>query len=161
MADLLELAADLPERAVEPGEASLRAGERTGAVFIVVEGENEVRRGDVLLAVEDTPGICMGEMSMLLDQPHHATVVARTTGRVRVAADGLAFLRRDPEILVDVAKVLAHRLDLVNAYLVDLQEQYGGSAGHLGLVHEVVAGLASSRPGQIETGSEREPNPEY
>jgi hypothetical protein len=87
--------------------------------------------------------------------------VARTEVTVREAADARALLASDPRIGTAIATVLAHRLDLLNAYLADVLRQYGSSSGHLGLLHEVLADLSTSKPESIETGSEREPDPLY
>ena len=50
---------------------------------------------------------------------------------------------------------------MVNGYLADIKAQYGGTAGHLGLIHEVLADLTTSKPSTMELGSEREPDPLY
>jgi CRP/FNR family transcriptional regulator, cyclic AMP receptor protein len=161
MADLLTLTAGLPERSVAEGEAIIVAGGRSPALFVVVDGTFEVRHGDVLLAVVDEPGSCLGELSVLLDQPHHATVVARRPSVVRVAEDGAGFLRENGAAGLVVAEILAYRLDVLNGYLADIKAQYAASSGHLGLIHDVLADLASSKPQRIELGSEREPDPRY
>ena len=161
MHDLLALTADLPSRHAAAGEELLHEGGRSGSLLILVAGEVEVRRGDVTLAVVGEPGACLGEISVLLDRAHGATVVARTDVEVREAADAMALLTSDPRIGIAVAAVLAHRIDVLNAYLSDVLHQYGGAGGHLSLLHDVLADLATSRPQPIETGSAREPDPLY
>jgi CRP-like cAMP-binding protein len=161
MLDLLALTADLPTRAVSAGETLLVEGGRSGSLIILVAGEVEVCRGDVTLAVVDEPGACLGEISVLLDRPHGATVIARTDVVVREAPDAMELLTSDPRIGIAVAAVLAHRIDVLNAYLSDVLHQYGGAGGHLSLLHDVLADLATARPQAIETGSAREPDPLY
>ena len=161
MPDLLSLTAELPERAVAAGEELIVEGRRTDALYIVVSGAFEVRHGDFVLALVDQPGTCLGELSVLLQQPHHATVVASVSSRVRVAEHGSEFLRGNADAALLVATILAYRLDVVNGYLADIKAQYGGTAGHLGLIHEVLADLATSKPHAMELGSEREPDPLY
>jgi CRP-like cAMP-binding protein len=160
MADLLDLASDLPERVIPAGESLLVEGTTTGTLFVLVDGAVEVRRGDAVLAVVAHPGECLGEISALLGRPHGATVVALVPSRVRVAPDGAAFLQR-PDVARHIATGLAHRLETLNAYLVDVREQYAGAEGHLGLVHEVLADLASGPRRDVDVGSEREPDPRY
>ncbi len=161
MVDLLALTADLPVRHAAPGEALLVEGTRSGTLFVLVEGEVEVRLGDVVLAVVDEPGACLGEISVLLDRAHAATVVARTAVVVREAGDAQALLASDPRFGTAIATILAHRLDILNAYLADVLRQYGGGGGHLSLLHDVLADLSSSRPTDVQTGSDREPDPLY
>ena len=161
MPDLLSLTAALPERAIAAGEAIIVEGGRTDALYIVVSGAFEVRHNDLVLAVVDQPGTCLGELSVLLEQPHHATVVASIPSRVRVAEHGSELLSGNAEVALLVATIHAYRLDVVNGYLADIKVQYSDTAGHLGLIHEVLADLATSRPHAMELGSEREPDPLY
>jgi CRP/FNR family transcriptional regulator, cyclic AMP receptor protein len=161
MPDLLALSTQLPEREVATGEAIIVEGQRAPTLFIVVDGAFEVRHGDVVLASVDAPGSCLGELSVLLDQAPHATVVATRPSRVRVADDAVAFLHSDARVALVVATILAYRLDVVNGYLADIKAQYAETPGHLGVIHEVLADLASSKPQKLEFGSEREPEPRY
>ena len=161
VADLLALTAARADRAVLPGEVLMTEGDSSTALLVVVEGAFEVRKGEAVLAVVDQPGACLGELSVLLGQPHHATVVARSAGRVRDVEDGAAFLHAEPGAALLVARILAHRLDVVNSYLGDLRAQYADTGGHLGLVHQVLADLAAQPHRAVELGSEREPDPRY
>jgi len=49
----------------------------------------------------------------------------------------------------------------VNHYLADLQQQYRDVDGGLGLVGDVLVGLATHPGDDLEPGSEREPHPLY
>ena len=90
-----------------------------------------------------------------------STVVASVPSRVRVAEHGSELLRGNAEVTLLVATILAYRLDVLNGYLADIKAQYSDTAGHLGLIHEVLADLATSKPHAMELGSEREPDPLY
>ena len=85
-------------------------GGRTDSLYVVVSGAfAQVRHGDVVLALVMEPGSCLGELSVLLEQPHHATVVASVPSRVRVAEQGSEFLRGNAEAALLVATILAYR----------------------------------------------------
>ena len=64
------------QRAVPAGTLVLHEGSKTGHLFVLIEGRLEVVKGDTVVAVLTEPGAMLGEMSVLLDQPHTATVRA-------------------------------------------------------------------------------------
>ena len=47
MREILGLCSAMPERAIPAGESILREGDRTGVLFILIEGAVEVLKGDV------------------------------------------------------------------------------------------------------------------
>ena len=142
MREVLDHCGDCPKRLLEPGEILMREGERSGRIFILIEGRVEVYRGDVEIALVDEPGAVFGEMSVLLDQPHTASVRADGAALVHVLEDAEAFLARHPGLTLPVAKLLARRLDNVTTYLVDLKRQFGDREDHLGMVDEVLEALS-------------------
>lgn len=161
MEHLLTLTAGLPEITVGAGDVVLHEGGSTGHLYVLVEGRLVVRKADEDFIVIDAPGACVGEMGVLLGRPHTATVVATAPTRLRVIEDAAAALDDDPATLHAVATLLARRLDLVNQYVADLQEQYRDVDGGLGMVGEVLRTLASHHGDLVEPGSEREPDPLY
>ena len=73
------------ERDVSAGTLVLHEGSKTGHLFVLIEGRLEVVKGDAVVAVLTEPGAVLGEMSVLLDQPHTATVRAASEfGDLRV-----------------------------------------------------------------------------
>ena len=64
------------KREVPAGTLILHEGGKTGHLFVLLEGRLEVVKGDSVVAVLIEPGAVLGEMSVLLDQPHTATVRA-------------------------------------------------------------------------------------
>ena len=100
-----------------------------------------VSKAGVAINSVSRPGAAIGEISLLLDSPYSATVVASAPSIVRFAADGRAFLMSDPAITRVIAAGLAERLNFVTTYLVDLKHQYGDSPG-LAMVSEVLGHLA-------------------
>jgi CRP-like cAMP-binding protein len=141
MATLLERYTSLPERHVETGEQILREGGRTGTLFILAEGAVEVVKSGVQVAIVSEPGAFFGELSLLLDAPHMASVIALAPSRFYVVENADAFLRSHPDVMLGVSRLLAKRLHLVTTYLVDLKKQFEASEDHLGMVDEVLESL--------------------
>jgi CRP-like cAMP-binding protein len=152
--------ADAGSRAVVPaGTVLLSEGTKSGRLYVLAEGSIEVVRGNVQVAVVNEPGSFFGEMSVLLDLPHTATVRTLSPATVHAFDDADAFLRSEPEIALTVARMLAQRLNAATTYLVDLKRQYAGSSNHLGMVSEVLAGLLNIQEPEFTPGSDRQPGP--
>lgn len=161
MLDLLERCADLPRASFAPGELLVEDGVQHSRIYVLIDGELEIRKGGVKISTIAQPGACIGEVGLLLGTPATATVVAASPVTVHVAEDGAALLRTDPEFTFIVARMLAQRLDLVTSFLADLRQQYGGESGSLAVVDTVLASLAQ-RPGATAApGSRRDPEPLY
>ena len=85
MASILDKCAGVPRKDFAPGTVLLSEGETSGRLYILAEGSVEVLRGDTQVAVIGDAGSVFGEMSVLLNRPHTATVRARSpVVRVRV-----------------------------------------------------------------------------
>lgn len=154
--DVLALCAGLPQRGFAAGTELLAEGKRTGQMLVLVEGCVEIRRGGTALATVAEPGAFLGEMAALLDVGHTASVVATAPTQVYVIEDATEAIRRSPELLLAVARLLAGRVNAMTTYLADLARQYGDDSGHLGLVHTVLGELTGVQPLKEEKGSQRE-----
>lgn len=156
---VLEYCKHLPLRNFASGDVVIHQGTRSGLLFLLVSGSVEILKGDVRVSVISEPGAFLGEMSVLLDKPHMATVRALepTTFHVSDAPD--AFLRSDNEIALDLARMLAGKLNLVTSYLADLKHQYADSGDHLSMVDEVLEGLLNFQGPKVVAGSDRCPEP--
>lgn len=160
MDELLQRTADLPEISLAAGDTVMREGESGDGLWILVSGSLQVRKDGVLINSINRPGAAIGEISLLLDSPYSATVVASEPSIVRYATDGRAFLMSDPVVIRWIAAGLAERLNFVTTYLADLKHQYGDSPG-LAMVSEVLGQLAHRQGPPARPGSAREPNPDY
>jgi CRP-like cAMP-binding protein len=145
---------------VPAGTVLLAEGGKSGRIFVLAEGTVEVARGDTRVALVSEPGAIFGEMSVLLDSAHTATVRALDDAAVYEFADAATFLKSDPETTLAVAKLLAQRLYSATSYLVDLKRQYAGQSNHLGMVSDVLASLINQPPGDFTPGSDRIPDPQ-
>jgi CRP-like cAMP-binding protein len=160
MADMLEVcAARTPERTIATGATILMDGERAGVLYVLIEGEVAVLKGDYQLHLISTPGAVFGEISVLLDAPHTATVKTTVPSRFYVIENPREFLTSEPRVAIGIATLLAERLDLMTSYLVDLKRQYAGSDEHFGMIDEVLGTLSHAQHEGHEPGSERDPDP--
>jgi CRP-like cAMP-binding protein len=157
---LLALTADLPEVSYAPGDVVIEQGTRTGSIWILVSGAVDVRRGDQHISTVDTAGASFGDISILLDQPHGAGVVAARPTVMRHAADGAALFDQHAGFARLVAASLARRLDSLTIYLADLQRQYGTAPG-LSMVADVLRHISQQSGDDVRPVSSREPDPEF
>lgn len=141
MADILDYCSDLNEVRFKPGQDMLPEGERLGKLLVLIDGQVEVIRERTQVTHVDEPGSIFGEMSVLLDMPHSATVKALSAVRAYEIPDALTFLDGHPEMSLHIATILARRLYYTTSYLVDLQQQAAGKRQDLDLVDEILASL--------------------
>lgn len=159
MSDLRQACASYPEVTFETGSELLAEGKKTGRLYVLTDGEVAIMRNGMEIAVVDKPGAILGELSLLLDQPHNASVVARRQTRARLIEDGAGFLRSTPEVIYQVARVLALRLHLLTTYLGDLKQQFADKGDdHFAMVDVIIACMTQQhdQPG-FRLGSDREP----
>ena len=100
----------LAEETFEPGDVVMREGDVESWLFLVVEGELEVKRLDRQVTVG--PGTVVGELAVLDPQPRSATVTALTpvlAFRLGKEAFDEVLLTR-PEVARGVIVELARRL---------------------------------------------------
>lgn len=154
--DLFPLGEHSSKITVAAGAVLLAEGTKSGRVYVLEEGTLEVARGETQVALVSERGSIFGEMSLLLDSPHTASVRAATPVVVYEFSDGAAFLKSDPETTLVIARLLAQRLQAATTYLVDLKRQYAGHGNHLAMVSDVLASLINQRPGEFLAGSERQ-----
>ena len=141
MADILEYCQGLHQVSFKPGAVILPEGEQIGRLFVLIEGEVEVIRERTQVTHVDEPGSIFGEMAVLLDMPHTATVKALSSVRAYEIPDALTFLDSRPEFSLHIATMLARRLYYTTSYLVDLQQQATGKRQDLDLVDQILATL--------------------
>ncbi len=158
--DLLTLTAHLPEIELAAGDIVVHEGGSGRALWVLVSGALEVRKGTVSVNRITRPGASIGEISLLLDTVYSATVLATEPSILRHAADGHALLARDPAVARLIAVGLAERLNFVTTYLADLKHQYGDAPG-LSMVNDVLARLAHRQAPAARPGSVRDPDPDY
>jgi CRP/FNR family cyclic AMP-dependent transcriptional regulator len=157
MRTILSFCEGLPEKTYAPGDLLFVEGGKDGRLLILIEGEVAVTRGGVEVNVTSEPGAILGEVSVLLDIPHTASVTATTPLRVRVAEDGVRFLQQHQDVAYQLARLLAQRLHGITGYLVDLKRQFQGN-DHLAMLDQVLGSLLHQQAEESLPGSERDPS---
>jgi len=139
--EILASTSGCPRRVFSSGVVLLEEGKRAGVLYFLESGTVEILKQGHRIASVSQPGAVFGEVSVLLEQAHMATVRAGTEIVCRVVENPRDFLETHPEISVHLAALLARRLNAVTTYLVDLKRQYEGREDHLGMVDEVLESL--------------------
>jgi len=159
MRDILEYCIGGVKRSVAAGSEVLHEGGRTGHLYVLIEGRLEVVKGDAVVAAITEPGAVLGEMSVLLGQPHTATVRACSDAVIYEFEDAASFLQQEPGVALLIARMLAQRLNAANTYLADLKRQYAGHGTHLAMVGEVLQSMINLPPSEVSPGSDRQSDP--
>ena len=159
MRDILDYCIGGARRNVGAGTEVLHEGGRTGHLYVLIEGRLEVVKGDTVVATMTEPGAVVGEMSVLLDTPHTATVRAAADSVIYEIDDAASFLRQQPALALMIARMLAQRLNVATTYLADLNRQYGGHGNHLAMVGDVLQSMINLPPTQVSPGSDRQSDP--
>jgi CRP/FNR family transcriptional regulator, cyclic AMP receptor protein len=159
MREFLEHCHDCPKRRLAAGDVLIEEQGRSGQLFVLAEGMLEVYRGEVEIALIDEPGALFGEMAVLLDRPHTASVRAASEAVVHVIEDAEAFLADRPALAMPIARLLARRLQNVTSYLVDLKRQFADRSDHLGMVDEVLESLSHEQGEGFLPADELPPEP--
>jgi CRP/FNR family cyclic AMP-dependent transcriptional regulator len=133
-------------------------GGRDKLIYVLIEGGVDIYKGDILVSSQSDPGAIYGELAILMDVPHTATVKASTQCRTYVVEDANAFLRSHPDLAFQLASLLARKLNSITTYLADLKHQFEDRDDHLGMVDEVLASLLHEQVEELEPGSVRYPD---
>jgi CRP-like cAMP-binding protein len=146
MERILELCEGMETVSFSAGDVMFPEGGKTGCLYFLISGGVEVIKGETPITVIREPGSILGEVSMLLDQPHPASVEVIEDTICYVTRGGRDFLVAHPKIALAVAELLATRLKGMIGYLGDLKAQYEDRKDHLGMVDELLLNLAHRTP---------------
>ncbi|MEZ2147813.1 cyclic nucleotide-binding domain-containing protein [Bradyrhizobium sp. DN5] len=127
------------ERQVKAGTVVITEGGTSGHLYVLMQGKLEVLKGEMVVATVTEPGAVLGEMSVLLGQPHTATVRACSDVVIYEFEDAASLLEQQPGMALLIAKMLAQRLNAANTYLADLKRQYADHGSHSAMVGEVLS----------------------
>jgi CRP/FNR family cyclic AMP-dependent transcriptional regulator len=147
LASILEYCDGAAQLAFDAGAELLSEGRKTNRLYVLIEGAVGISRDGVEVAQVSEPGAIFGEMSLLLDLPHTATVKALTAGRAYELEDAKTFLRSRPDTALFLAELLAERLNEATTTLVDLKQQFQAHAERLTNVRWILEGLPRRRGG--------------
>jgi CRP-like cAMP-binding protein len=158
MKSVLSLCQGLPEKAFQRGDILMTEGGRDKLIYVLIEGGVDIYKRDILVSSQFDPGAIYGELAVLLDVPHTATVKAATDCRTYVVEEANEFLRSHPDLSFHLASLLARKLNSITSYLADLKSQFEGRDDHLGMVDEVLESLLHEQVEELEPGSDRYPD---
>lgn len=158
MRTVLSFCQGLPEKSFETGDVLLAEGESDKSLFVLIDGKVDVLKGQTLVNCLTEPGAIFGELSILLDVPHTATVKATVPTRTYMVDNPEVFFQSHPHLTYQLAKILARKLNSITTYLADLKNQYEDRDDHLGMVDEVLETLLHEQVEEIQPGSERYPD---
>jgi CRP/FNR family cyclic AMP-dependent transcriptional regulator len=127
------------------GEPLLTQGGTDRVLFVLVEGAVEAVEDDVVVARRKDAGAIFGDLSVLLDIPHTASVRATSPSMFIAVAKPRAFLEKHPPVCLQLCELLARRLDAVDKYLVDVKHQFEGH-DHIGMVDSALDTLMRRQP---------------
>ncbi len=104
----------------DPGEKIVKKGEEGNGLYLILEGEVEVRSGDRVLASLGK-GNFFGEIALFDSQPRSADIVAvsRTTCFGITARSFERILQKEPKIVQGIIRELARRLRKANVALME------------------------------------------
>jgi CRP-like cAMP-binding protein len=146
MEGILDLCEGMATANFKAGDVLFQEGGKNGLLYILITGRVEVSKNQIPFATLCDPGSIFGEVSILLDQPHAASVEALEDCTCYVTNGGREFLEQHPKLAVAVAELLAMRLKGMISYLADLKSQYEDRKDHLGMVDELLLNLAHRSP---------------
>ena len=109
---------------IAPGMDLIEQGGRTGQLYVLKDGELEVLRDGKHVTTIKTPGSVIGEMSVLLDAPQTATVRAVTEVDYFVIDNAIDVLRSHPDWLLQIARLLAQRVNATTAQLTRDRDEH-------------------------------------
>jgi len=157
-ADIARIAT-LPDEAHHLIATSIDAWTGYGGDSGVIEGRLDVIKSDTIVASVSEQGAVFGEMSVLLDKPHTATVRAAADSIVYEINDAASFLRQQPAVALLIARLLAQRLNVATTYLADIMHQYAGHGDHLAMIGDILQSMINLPPINVSPGSDRQSDP--
>lgn len=101
-----------------PGEIIFRTFDMGSEMYVVLDGEVELRIGDNIVETLG-PGEPFGEMALIDQSPRVATAIARTKTKLAVIPEKrfLFMVQTAPYFALQIMKVMADRLRKMNARL--------------------------------------------
>lgn len=109
------------KKTFKKGSVILREGEIGNRLIVVISGTVDIYKGNVLVATQSIPGGVYGEMSVLLKDPHSATVMASTEVTAIEVPDADKFLKAKPSTCYKVSVTLARRLRAITLQVAELR----------------------------------------
>lgn len=110
MTKLLDIIIDAPESQFAIGETLIQQGKPLTDLYILKEGEVEIRRNHAPICKINSRGSCFGELSALLGVGTIASVVVTKPSTLVVVKNAASFLAENHAAALEVARLLAYRV---------------------------------------------------
>ncbi|MGH7884484.1 MAG: cyclic nucleotide-binding domain-containing protein [Thermodesulfobacteriota bacterium] len=136
MSSILNFCKYLKEKDYPQDSILLKEGERLGILYILKHGSIEIQKNGLQITTVSKPGAIFGEMSVLLDIPHTATVKTAAESKLYTIENANEFLKTHKEITYHLATMLAERLQIATNYLIDLKKQLEHNVDSVDVVFE-------------------------
>ena len=113
-------------KACEPGQVIFKEGDTGDHMFIIIQGEVEIRKRTSMDTARTLstfkPGDVFGEMALIENKPRSATAVATKASRMLVMNEPLflAVIERNPDFARKMIHVLSERLRKANLLIQNL-----------------------------------------
>ena len=130
------------------GENLLTQGEKTDSIYFLLKGAVKVTKDGYEVAVVSDKGAVFGEMAILLDSEHSASVQCLEDSEFYHIEHSRKYLEGHPEVIWHIAQILGLRLFNLNQYLVDVKSQYEGH-DHLNMVDDVLEALLNQQKTKV------------
>lgn len=161
MIDIEASLQEFPLEALKTGEHLLTQGEKTDCLYFLLEGAVEVVKDGYTVAVVSDKGAVFGEMSIMLDIEHSASVKCIEDSKFYVIQHPGKYLEDHPKVIWHIAQILGLRLFNLNQYLVDVKRQYEGH-DHLHMVDDVLEALLNQQKTKVlQRGDSKRDTPDY
>lgn len=162
--EMMDIEASLkafPLISLTAGEYLLTQGEKTDSIYFLLEGSVKVTRDGYEVAVVSDKGAVFGEMSILLDNAHSASVQCLQDSKFYHVEHPAKYLEDHPKVILHIAQILGLRLFSLNQYLVDVKTQYEGH-DHLNMVDDVLEALLNQQKTKVlKRGDSKRDTPDY
>lgn len=137
MLDLEQILKDFPIITLKQGDNLLVQGERTDSLYFLLKGDLSIIRDDIEIASSSEKGSAYGEMSIMLDNEHSATVKCLQDSQFYQLEHPLNFLKTHPEVIWHITQILSRRLYNVNSYLIDIKHKFDNDL-HMKIVDDTL-----------------------
>jgi len=113
-------------KAFEPGQVIFKEGEQGSEMFIIIQGEVEIRKRTSMETARTLstfkPGDVFGEMAIIEKKPRSATAIATKASRMLVMNEPLflAMIERNPDFARKMILVLSERIRKSNLMIQTL-----------------------------------------
>ena len=161
MIDITESLKEFPLISLAAGETLLVQGEGTNSVYFLFEGTVKIIKDDCEIAVISDKGAVFGEMAIMLEREHSASVQCIKDSKFFQIEHPRHYLEKHPKVIWHIAEILCLRLFNLNKYLVDVKGQYEGH-DHLKMVDDVLETLlAQQKTKALSRGDSQRDTPDY